>query len=69
LPSYTCVSGAHFRDIRTLHAPWLNDFKALLLVSTLLLAPGAALAQSEAKPAPLADLVKAVDIPYETASS
>jgi hypothetical protein len=58
---------AHFRDIRTLHAPWLNDFKALLLVSTLLLAPGAALAQSEAKPAPLADLVKAVDIPYETA--
>jgi zinc protease len=47
----------------------MRSAKALLLVSTLLLAPAVSLAQpapAAPKPAPLAELVKAVDIPYET---
>ncbi|MDE1915742.1 MAG: insulinase family protein [Sphingomonadales bacterium] len=50
----------------------MRTAKALLLVSTLLLVPAASIAQTHApaatmaKPAPLSQLVKAVDIPYET---
>ena len=44
----------------------MRPAKALLLVSTLLLAPATLMAQPAPKPAPLADLVKAVTIPYET---
>jgi predicted Zn-dependent peptidase len=44
----------------------MHSAKALLLVSTLLMAPVLANAQpASPKPAPLADLVKAVNIPYE----
>lgn len=44
----------------------MRSAKALLLVSTLLLTPATSMAQPAPKPAPLADLVRAVNIPYET---